>query len=416
MACLMKSVGKFSRKTKEVLIAEMAELAKSKGLDESEHKKLMELWRKLGRREFDKVNDDKRALFKLAGKLAIDELNEEAERLGLAERFGTGEGGKNTSKKSFYCLTLFISSDTYLHYELNSTQLNSTQLNSTQLNSTQLNSTQLNSTQLNSTQLNSTQLNSTQLNSTQLNSTQLNSTQLNSGCFMRVTQLCFACLSLVVLLSPAQAVLTITIAPDGSGNARMLVVGSGSTTSTTQGSWGGSGFGNGGLFNGNFTTNPFNNFFSGAAARSIYTLNDFEIDGFQVTAGTQTRTLDRFTFEDDGSFQDDFSMGFGDGTTATTWDTDGAGVGTISVLDDGWQTIRFRNTSTFTNPAGEALVFTDNFNVGTYTFSNLNNIFWGGSNTNGITLVISGDVIPEPTSALLLLLPATALLSRKRSC
>ena len=284
-------------------------------------------------------------------------------------------------------------------------------MRSTQLNSTQLNSTQLNSTQLNSTQLNSTQLNSTQLNSTQLNSTQLNSTQLNASCFnsclMKVALLC-----LVVLLSPAQAVLTITIAPDGSGNARMLVIGSGSTTSTTWGDWDRDG---GDIFSGGGTT-PFNSFFNSATASFNYTDQDFEIDGFQVSAGTQTRTLDRFTFEDDGSSLYNYSMGFGDGTTATTWDTDGVGVGAISVFETAWQTIRFRDNTPFANPAGEALVFTDNFNVGTYTFNNFGNAFWGGSLLQGITLVISGNVIPEPTSALLLLLPATALLKRKRLC
>ena len=231
---------------------------------------------------------------------------------------------------------------------------------------------------------------------------------------MRVTQLCFACLSLVVLLSPAQAVLTITIAPDGSGNARMLVVGSGSTTSTTRGNWKTNGSGQ---FSGGITTNPFNNFFSGAAGTtSDYTDQDFEIDGFRVMAGIRTRTFDRFTFDDDGSARDDFSMGFGDGTNFTTLDTNGASVGVISVFETAWQTIRFRGTSTFSNPAGEALVFTDNFNVGTYTFSDSDNFFWGGSRTNGITLEIISDVIPEPSSALLLLLPATALLKRKRFC
>ena len=218
-----------------------------------------------------------------------------------------------------------------------------------------------------------------------------------------------ACLSLVVLLSPAQAALTITIAPDGSGNARMLVVGSGSTTSTTEGTWETHGVGS---FLGEFGVNPFNNFFASADAFAIYTSQDFEIDGFQVSAGTQTRSLNRFTFDDIGPF-DRLSMGFGDGTTATTWDTDGVGVGAISVFDTFWQTIRFRGTSTFANSAGEALSFAGNFNVGIYTFDAPNNVFWGGSNTDGITLVISGDVIPEPTSALLLLLPATALLKRK---
>ena len=229
---------------------------------------------------------------------------------------------------------------------------------------------------------------------------------------MRVTQLCFACLSLVVLLSPAQAVLTITIAPDGSGNARMLVVGSGSTTSTTSGSWDTAGSE---VFSGQIRTNPFNSFFNGAVARFAYDTQDFEIDGFQVSAGTQTRTLDRFTFGDRPFFYD-YSMGFGDGTTATTWDTDGAGVGAITVIESPWQTIRFRDNTPFANSPGEALVFTDNFNVGTYTFNSPINVFWGGSNTDGITLIISGDVIPEPTSALLLLLPAIALLKRKRSC
>ena len=296
-------------------------------------------------------------------------------------------------------MTLFISSDIFLHYEINSTQLNSTQLNSTQLNSTQLNSTQLNSTQLNSTQLNSTQLNSTQLNSTQRNA---------NSCLMKVALLC-----LVVLLSPAQAGLIITIAPDGSGNARMLVTGSGSTTSVDAGNWGINGSGG---FDGGVTTNPFNNFFSVALARFAYTAQDFEIDGFQVTAGSQTLILDRFSFEDDGSSHDDYFMNFGDGTAGTAWDDDGVGVGAISVLETAWQTIRFRDTPAFTNSPGEALVFTDNFNVGTYTFFSSDNEFWGGGFLQGITLVISGDVVPEPTSALLLLLPATALLKRKRSC
>ena len=275
-------------------------------------------------------------------------------------------------------------------------------------------STQLNSTQLNSTQLNSTQLNSTQLNSTQLNSTQLNSTQLNASCFnsclMKV-----ALLSLVVLLSPAQAVLNIYISPDGSGNAVMLITGSGSTTSTTLGGWDDGGSGG---FNGDVTTNYFNSFFNGANTSLNYANQDFEIDGFQVTAGSQTLTLDRFTFEDDGSAHDDFSLGFGDGTARTIWDTDGEGVGAISVLETAWQTIRFRDTTTFANSPGEALVFTDNFNVGTYTFNpNTANVFWGGSNTDGITLIISGDVIPEPTSALLLLLLLPSLLlKRKRFC
>ena len=278
------------------------------------------------------------------------------------------------------------------------------------MRSTQLNSTQLNSTQLNSTQLNSTQLNSTQLNSTQLNSTQLNSTQLNASCFnsclMKVALLC-----LVVLLSPAQAVLTITIAPDGSGNARMLVVGSGSTTSTTSGNWDNNGSGE---FSGVITTNPFQELFSGGVTRFTYANQDFEIDGFQVRAGAQTRTLDRFSFDDDAPSSDNLSMGFGDGTAGTPWDTDGAGVGAISVFETVWQTIRFRNTTTFANPAGEALVFTDNFNVGNYTFVGNSNVFWGGTRMDGIRLTINGDVIPEPTSALLLLLPATALLKRKR--
>ena len=230
---------------------------------------------------------------------------------------------------------------------------------------------------------------------------------------MRVTQLCFALLCLVVLLSPAQAVLTITIAPDGSGNARMLVTGSGSTSSTTLGNWDNNGSGG---FSGVITTNPFNNFFSAGVTRFNYANQDFEIDGFQVSAGTQTRTLDRFSFDDDAPFSDNLSMGFGDGTTATTWHTDGAGVGAISVFETAWQTIRFRDTTTFANPAGEALVFTDNFNVGNYTFVGNSNVFWGGTRIDGITLVISGDVIPESTSALLLLLPATALLKRKRFC
>ena len=225
---------------------------------------------------------------------------------------------------------------------------------------------------------------------------------------MKVALLC-----LVVLLSPAQAGLIITIAPDGSGNARMLVTGSGSTTSTTEGFW--EQDGNGELV-GSGTTNPFNNFFNGASISFVYNNQDFEIDGFQVSAGTQTRTLDRFTFGDDGSSFDEFSLSFGDGTARTIWDTDGEGVGVISVLETAWQTIRFRDTTTFANSPGEALVFTDNFNVGTYTFDDSGNVFWGGSTTNGITLVISGDVIPEPTSALLLLLPATTLLKRKRSC
>ena len=231
---------------------------------------------------------------------------------------------------------------------------------------------------------------------------------------MKVTQLCFALLCLVVLLSPAQAVLTITIAPDGSGNARMLVVGSGSTTSTTEGTWNTDG---GGAFLGGSRTNPFNSFFNGAVARFRYTTQDFEIDGFQVSAGTQTRSLKRFVFDDDGSSFDDYSIVFSDGTAgSTTWDTEGVGVGAISVLETSWQTIRFIGTSTFTNPAGEALSFTDNFNVGIYTFTSPRNVFWGGSVVDGITLVVSNAVIPEPTSALLLLLPATALLKRKRSC
>ena len=233
------------------------------------------------------------------------------------------------------------------------------------------------------------------------------SSRFNS-CLMKVALLC-----LVVLLSPAQAGLIITIAPNYDGTAVMLVTGEGSTTSTGFGTWDSNGSGR---FTGESTTNPFNNFFVGANASTTYTTQDFEIDGFQVTAGTQTRTLDRFVFEDDGSSRDDFSLGFGDGTNFTTWDTDGAGVGVISVLDTFWQTIRFRDTTTFANSPGEALVFTDNFNVGTYTFDGASNVFWGGSVTDGITLVISGDVIPEPTSALLLLLPATALLKRKRFC
>ena len=230
---------------------------------------------------------------------------------------------------------------------------------------------------------------------------------------MKVTKLCFALLSLVVLLSPAQAGLIITIAPDGSGNARMLVTGSGSTTSTTQGDWD---FNGNGVFRVGATTNPFNNFFASGVFSDNYTAQDFEIDGFQVIAGTQTRSLNRFVFLDDGSSFDGFSTYFGDGTVGTPWGTEGAGVGAISVLETAWQTVRFRDTTTFANSPGEALVFTDNFNVGIYTFTSINNFFWGGSVTDGITLIISSDVIPEPTSALLLLLPATALLKRKRFC
>ena len=54
--------------------------------------------------------------------------------------------------------------------------------------------------------------------------------------------------SLVALLSPAQTGLTITIAPDGSGNARMLVTCSGSTISTGFGSWNTDGTGVGAIF------------------------------------------------------------------------------------------------------------------------------------------------------------------------
>ena len=38
-----------------------------------------------------------------------------------------------------------------------------------------------------------------------------------------------------------------------------------------------------------------------------YTAQDFEIDGFQVTAGGQTRSLNRFIFDDAGPF-DAFSV------------------------------------------------------------------------------------------------------------
>ena len=254
-----------------------------------------------------------------------------------------------------------------------------------------------------------TQRNATQRNATQRNATQRNATQRNAnGCLMKVALLC-----LVVLLSPAQAGLIITIAPDGSGNARMLVTGSGSTTSTAQGGWSSTGTSN--FFLGP-PADPFNSFFGNGVPANTYTLNDLEIDGFQVTAGSQTRSLNRFTFNDAYFTFDAFSLGFGDGTTGTPWDTEREAVGAISVLETAWQTIRFRDTTTFANSPGEALVFTDNFNVGTYTFSSDNNVFWGGSNTDGITLVIRGDVIPEPTSALLLLLPATTLLKRKRLC
>ena len=233
-------------------------------------------------------------------------------------------------------------------------------------------------------------------------------TQRNSSCLMKVALLC-----LVVLLSPAQAGLIITIAPNQHGNALMLVTGSGSTTSTTAGTWDETGTSE---FFPVPPSNPFNSFFENGLSSTTYTDQNFEIDGFQVTAGTQTRSLNFFIFDHHDTLGDGFSLGFGDGTAGTTWDTDGVGVGAITVIESPWQTIRFRDTTTFTNSPGEALVFTDNFNVGTYTFTDSDNVFWGGSNRDGITLVISGDVIPEPTSALLLLLPATALLKRKRFC
>ena len=223
---------------------------------------------------------------------------------------------------------------------------------------------------------------------------------------MKITQLIL--LSLVALLPAAQASLIITIAPDGSGNARMLVTGSGNTVSTFDGGWSSTGVGS---LVGLVSTKPFKTFFaSGNSSPRLYFSLDFEVAGFQVTAGTQTRTLSGFTFNDDGS-RDDLSMGFD-----ATWDTNGAGVGAISVDPSPWQTIRFRNTATYSNPAGEALRFKGNFKTGSYRFSagDANN-FWGGSRSpSGIRLVISTDVIPEPTSALLLLLPATALLRRKR--
>ena len=220
---------------------------------------------------------------------------------------------------------------------------------------------------------------------------------------MKVALLC-----LVVLLSPAQAGLIITIAPNYDGTAVMLITGSGSTTSTALGGWRQDGAG---VFEGDATSDSFNSFFSGAIANNDYFSQDFEIDGFQVTAGSLTRTLHRFVFEDDTPDSgDDFSIS----GTGGWGDINGAEVGAISVLETAWQTIRFRDTTTFANSPGEALVFTDNFNVGTYTFDSASNIFWGGTRTDGITLIISGDVVPEPTSALLLLLPATALLKRKR--
>ena len=245
---------------------------------------------------------------------------------------------------------------------------------------------------------------STQRNATQRNATQRNATQRNAnGCLMKVALLC-----LVVLLSPAQAGLIITIAPDGSGNARMLITGEGSTTSTTGSSWGRDGAG---VFEGSATSNYFNSFFAGASANTDYFSQDFEIGGFQVTAGSLTRTISRFTFDDDGNSGDDFSI-----SASGVFDANGISVGAISVLETAWQTIRFLGTPTFANPAGEALSFAGNFNVGTYTFDSANNVFWGGTTTDGITLVVSNAVIPEPTSALLLLLPAIALLKRKRFC
>ena len=221
---------------------------------------------------------------------------------------------------------------------------------------------------------------------------------------MKVALLC-----LVVLLSPAQAGLIITIAPNYDGTAVMLITGSGSTTSTTEGDWDNDGAG---TFEGDTTSDSFNSFFAGANANTDTFSQDFVIDGFNVTTGTHASTFLRFTFEDDTpNSGDDFSIS---GTIQL--DTDGRAVGAISVLETAWQTIRFIGTSTFANSPGEALSFAGNFNVGTYTFDSANNVFWGGTRTDGITLIISGDVVPEPTSALLLLLPATALLRRKRFC
>ena len=162
--------------------------------------------------------------------------------------------------------------------------------------------------------------------------------------------------------------------------------------------------------------NPFNSFFANGIADIDYALQDFKIDGFQVTAGRQSFVLKRFTFNDDSS-RDTLSMGLGYGRAMfTPWDIMGRGVGTISILEHGWQPIRFRRDTPFSNSPDLALVFTNNFNVGTYTFDSPDNDFWGDSTTEGITLIISNDVIPEPTSALLLLLPATALLRRKLFC
>ena len=65
-----------------------------------------------------------------------------------------------------------------------------------------------------------------------------------------------------------------------------------------------------------------------------------------MTAGTQTRTLNRFTFDDDGNSEDDFSLGFD-----AAWDTNGVGVGAISILETSWQTIRFRDNNPFSATA-----------------------------------------------------------------
>ncbi len=202
------------------------------------------------------------------------------------------------------------------------------------------------------------------------------------------------------LTATSRADLIVRISKDSLNEAVVSVSASGSTVSTTQGSWDEAGRASGSFgFVHDFARGRAGNFNNSP----VYAFNDFRLaTGVSITAGTDTRILDRFEFEDGGGgdFKDDWSMAFGDGTNATPWNTTTTSVGQITVNDTSFHKLLIN---------GNPIKFDDYFNSGVTTtqVGAAGNVFWGG-----VTLTTAA--VPAPSSLFPLAIGIAGMVGRRR--
>ena len=206
-------------------------------------------------------------------------------------------------------------------------------------------------------------------------------------------------LSVGLLTTTARADLIIRISKNSLNEAVVSVSASGSTVSTTDGDWDEAGRASGSFgFVNDFARGRSANF----SNSPIYAFNDFRLaTGISITAGTDTRLLDRFEFEDGGvgDFKDDWSLAFGDGTNATPWNTTSTSVGQITVNDSSSHKLLIN---------GNPILFDDYFNSGVTTTQAgaAGNTFWGG-------VFLTTTAVPEPSSLLTIAIALLAIMTRR---